>query len=289
MSTIQRVLLPIDLSFGRQTLAATSRKMFDRPNVEVVLLHVLEDQPSSRRGTDVERVMAQLEFLARKEFESARVCRRVERGRAADRILDYARLHGPELIAMPARAASSLRHGPLGHVTEEVLTGAPCAVLLDWLTGAEDRARHVCCAVRLDESDEEVLCRAAEVARDLGAELTIIHAVTPDPRKPAALLWDPVVREREIRTAQAWVDVLRQKYAPTARLHIEVGGVEAVVGRTLHRLDAGLLVAAGECRTILAAEGICPVLRLAAPTRSRTHAHAPERQLSHAAGARRTA
>jgi len=286
MSTIQRVLFPIDFRLSRGTLTSTTRRMFDRRNVEIVLLHALEDPPCSRRGTELERAMAQMEFLARKDFEFARICRRVERGRAADSILDYARLNAPDIIVMPAGGAPNVRDSSLGHVTEEVLTATPCAVWLEWMASSRDCARHICCAVRLDESDEAVLCRAAEVSRELGAELTIIHAVSPEPEKRAALLWDSGVREHAIRTAQVLVDTLRRKFAPDARLNIAIGGVHEVVSQALYRLDAGLLVAA-QREAIFAAQLACPVLRVAGAARSR--AHVPEPSPSRAMRASRTA
>jgi nucleotide-binding universal stress UspA family protein len=286
MSTIQRVLVPVDFRLRRGTLTSTTRRMFDRRNVEIVLLHALEYPPCSRRGTELERAMVQMEFLARKEFAFAPVCRCVVRGPAADAILDYARLNEPDIIVMKAGGAPNVGRNSLGHVTEEVLTATPCAVWLEWMTGSGDCARHICCAVRLDESDEAVLCRAAEVARELSAELTIIHAVSPEPEKRAALLWDSVVREHSIRTAQVLVDTLRRKFAPEARLHIAIGGVHEVVSRALYRLDAGLLVAA-QREAIFAAQSACPVLRVAQAAWSR--AHAPEPGPSRAIGASRTA
>src|SRR5437879_13580444 len=80
MSTIQRVLFPVDFCLRRGTLTSTRRRMFDRRNVEIVLLHALEYPPCSRRGTAVERAMAQMELLERKELGVRRACRRAARG-----------------------------------------------------------------------------------------------------------------------------------------------------------------------------------------------------------------
>ena len=275
MSTIQKVLFPIDFSLSHRTLTATMRQMFDRPKVEIILMHVIENLSQSRRGTEVERAMAQMEFLARKDFAFASVRRRVERGRAADSILDYARRHAPDIIIMRVGGTSSFRRSSLGRVTEEVLTGSPCAVWLEWMTGARAKARRVCCALRLDESDETVLCPAAEVARELGVELTIIHTVSLEPELRAALRLDPGVPQRELRTAQVRLNTLRERVAPEAGLHIEVGKVHQVVSGALYRLDAALLVTAGQREVILAAETACPVLRVAAPAQSRAHAPEP--------------
>ena len=286
MSTIQKVLFPVDVCLRRGLLTSTTWRVFDRRNIEIVLLHALEYPPCSRRGTEFERAMAQIEFLARKEFDFAPVCRRVERGRAADSILDYARLHAPDIIVMQAGGATNGRCNSLGHVTEEVLTATPCGVWLEWMTGSGDCARHICCAVQLDESDEAVLCLAAEVARELGAKLTTIHAVSPEPEKRAALLWDSGVREHAIRAAQVLVDTVRRRFAPQARLHVAIGGVHEVVSRALYRLDAGLLVAA-QREAIFAAQSACPVLRVAGVARS--GAHVPEPGPSRAIRASRTA
>jgi len=260
MSAIQRVLFPIDLSLNYRTLNATTRRMFDRQNIEIVMLHAIEE-PRSERGLEVARSMAQMEFLAHQEFEFAPVCRRVERGRAADSILDYARNHAVDVIVMPAGGPESLRRNSLGHVTEEVLTGAPCAVWMEWMAGSIECVRHICCAVGLDGSDEAVLLRAAEVAQEFGAELTIIHAVVPSP--PMMPWWDADAFELETRIARMKVDELREKFAPAARLHVEAGRVDTVVSQALYRLDAGLLVAAGQGEAIVAAAMACPVLRIA--------------------------
>ena len=263
MPAIQRVLFPIDLSLDYRTLNATTRRMFDRQSTEIVMLHATEEPSRSLRGMEVARSMAQMEFLARKEFEFAQVSRRVDRGRAADCILDYARNHAVDVILMAAGGPENLRHNSLSHETEEVLTGAPCAVWLEWMAGSADCVRHVCCVAGLDGSDEAVLCRAAEVAEEFGSELTIIHAVAPEP--PMVLWWDADAFEQEIRIARLRVGELRERFAPAARLHVEAGRVDWVVGEALYRLDAGLLVVEGQGDAIAAAAMACPVLRIARP------------------------
>jgi nucleotide-binding universal stress UspA family protein len=128
---------------------------------------------------------------------------------------------------------------------------------MEWMTGETQCARHVCCAVRFDENDEAVLRRAREVAGELDAELSIVHAVSYN---------NPLSRprEHELQLARSCVDRLREKFAPEASLHVEVGDVSTVVSRALYRLDAGLLVAGGQGEAIIAAEMACPVLRVAA-------------------------
>ncbi len=262
MSVIQCVLFPIDLSLDYQALTAGVRKMFDRPGIELVMLHVIEATSRSSRGMDVARSMAQMEFLARKEFEFARVTRRVERGQPADCILDYARNRAVDLIVMPAGGPESFRRGAVGRVAEEVLKGAPCAVWMDWMTGSVECTRHICCAVGLDGADEAVVSRAGELAAEFDADLTIIHAVVPD--SPMLLWWDADVVEQEVRIARMRVGELGEKFAPAARVHVEAGRVDWVINRALRRLDAGLLVVAGHGEAIVAAANACPVWRIGA-------------------------
>lgn len=259
MFAFQRVLFPIDLSLDYQTLSAAARKMFDRPGVEIVLLHVIEE-PRSMRGMDVARAMAQMEFLARREFGFARSSRRVERGRPAEAILACARNMSADVIVIPAGGEESARRGALGHLTEEVLTGAPSAVWLDRATDSLESGRQICCAISLDGTDKAVLSYADEVAREFGAELTILHALVPE--SPMLLWLDADAIEQEIRMARMRADELREKYAPAAHLHIAAGRPERVIGQALQRLDAGLLVAAGHGEVM--ATAACPVLRIAA-------------------------
>src|SRR6476660_9380447 len=169
MSHIRRVLLPIDLSSSSSTLASTVQRMIECWGVDITLLHVLESRPLFGRGNEMERAMAQLEFTAATDFGAARVTRRVDRGGAADRILDYVRENHVDLIVMAASGASGIRRRPLGHVAEAVLAEAPCSVWLDWPSSippapAGMRAERVCCAIDLDGSTEHVVRSAARFA-----------------------------------------------------------------------------------------------------------------------------
>jgi nucleotide-binding universal stress UspA family protein len=261
MSVIQRVLFPIDLSFNHRTLNATTRGMFDRKNIEIVLLNAIEETSRSPRGTEVARSQAQLEFFARQEFAAAKVVCCAERGKAAECILEFARNHAVDVVVMSAGGHDSVAHTSLGRVTEAVLSDAPCAVWIEWMTGSPESPRHICCAVQFDESDEAVLRRADQVAAEFGADLTVIHAVAPEP--PMALWWDPDTFQQEVRMARLRVEELCEGIAPAARIHVEVGRLDAVISRVLHRLEADLLVSAGQGEAIAAAAMACPVLRLA--------------------------
>jgi nucleotide-binding universal stress UspA family protein len=263
MSAMTRALFAIDLSSNYRPLGLTTRKMFDHRSTEIVMLHAIEEPSRSARGMETARAMAQMEFLGRREFKFAQVNPRVEHGRAADCILDYVRTHDVDVIVMPAGDREGLGRGSLGHITEEILMAAPCAVWAERTQGSAETVRHICCAVKFDGCDEAVLSRAAEVAGDLRAELTIVHAVVPE--SPMALWWDPDAMEQEVRIARLRMEELRERFAPAARLHVEAGRLEWVVNRKRCCPDAGLLVASGRGTAAVAEAVACPVWRVAAP------------------------
>jgi len=225
MSAINHVLLPIDLSLNYQTLSSTTRRMFDHRSTEIVMLHTIEEPSRSVRGLDLARSMAQLEFLARQEFKFAHVSHRVERGLAADCNLHYAQTHEVDVIVMPAA-------GSPGYVSEAVLAEAACSVWMERMSGSVEGVRNICCAVGRDGgdvgADDALLRRASLVARELGAELTIIHA-------------PPL--QQETRIDRMRVEDLQEQFAPPASVHVEGDRLEWVVIRALYSLDAGLLVA----------------------------------------------
>jgi nucleotide-binding universal stress UspA family protein len=260
MSINQRVLFPVDLSSNIGMLSASTRAMFDRADVEIIMLHAIEEPSRTPRGTEIPRAVAQMEFLAQQSFDHARVTRRVERGRAVDCILDYAGSHSVDVIIMPAGSAESLRHRSLGRVTEDILANAPCAVWMEWMTGSVELASHICCTVNLDGADEPVLRRAAKIASEFGAQLTMIHAVVLE--GASAPWWDTETVEQDLRLARMQMNELRRRFAPAARMHVEAGRSDSVISNLLHRMNAGLLVAARHGSALVSAALACPVLRL---------------------------
>jgi nucleotide-binding universal stress UspA family protein len=245
-------LFPVELTADYPTLTPSAKQIFDRRDVEIVMLHVIEEPTRAMRGLEVARSMAQLEFLARKEFALARTAQRVERGRTADCILEYARNSRIDAIILPVNCPEGLRR--------ELAAKTPCTLWIDWRAEPAPETRQVCCAVMLESSDAAVLCRAAQAAEELGAELTILHAVVPE--SPMNLWWDTDAVAQETRVARTLVEDLRDQFAPAARVHVEAGRVDWVVNQALHRLNAGLLVAAEHREAITAATMTCPVLRI---------------------------
>lgn len=278
MFTFHHALFPVDFSSGCQALAPTVRRMVEVWRVDVTLLHVIDEERWLGRRHEQERLMRQMQTIAGDGPQARYFGFRLDRGRPAGRILEYIRAHPIDLVVIPAGGTGR----PMGSVADQVLAEASCPVWLDWgaarsraATGMD--ARRVCCALELGESDETVLGTAAKMAAELGAKLSLIHALAPTAGKRPVYLWDPGIREREVAQVVRRLDGLRHRFSPPAEAIVEVGRSSEVVGRALHSRDAGLLVT-GNCReAILAAHSECPVLRLAPPASAAVTSAEPER------------
>lgn len=247
MSEVERVLLPLDLSLDLPELTVTTRNIFDRSNVEITMLNAIEEPSCSGRGRDVERSTAQMDFLASTQFKFAQVSSCVQRGRAADCVLDYASRKPIDVIVMAPGTCESLRRNCLGHVTEQVLTQAQCAIWMEWMTGKLKYLRNVFCAVRAGGFYGQVFSRITAVAGLFGAEIRTVQAhnlKTDLPLGPA----EPPVRATEGASDAVPVDTaLKSK---------------------MSRADAGVLVTEGLGETVVAAMRSRPVMRLGSESES---------------------
>ena len=89
------------------------------------------------------------------------------------------------MIVMPTRGFGPFRQMLLGSVTAKVLHDSKCPVVTGpHLDGAIHPTRwfklqRIMCAVALDWETDDALSEAADLAKHLGAELIVIHVVTP--------------------------------------------------------------------------------------------------------------
>ena len=260
-----RILFPVDFSNYPFAVPTGVGELIDRPNVEVILLHVID--AGSSRASKLGHRIEMLDVLTRRHFSHCTVRRRLDNGSPADRILDYIRENEIEMVVMPARDSDGFGKGPLGQVATGILREACCPVWLEWRKGGQQSvapaaAARICCAIDGTRSAEQVLRHAVMVADNLGGQLTIISPVQPSPNNPSALFQDPLIREKEVLRETERIDKLRRRIAPSADVIVAAGWPEAVIGRAIREHHTSLLIT-GDCwRTVLAAEPTCPVLRL---------------------------
>jgi nucleotide-binding universal stress UspA family protein len=110
-------------------------------------------------------------------------------GEAPEEIVRVARLGGHDLIVMSTHGSGAIRRWLLvGSVTTKVLHSSDCAVLAATDFSARTaEIRNVVCAVDMGPESRRVLCGSAGLARELGARLTVVHAVPGLRRKPRTI------------------------------------------------------------------------------------------------------
>lgn len=287
MSTIRRVLFPVDFSLGCQALVPTVRRMVESWRAEITLLHVIETHLWRGEKQELGNLMERMRAIAR-GLRDRRVTCRVDWGDPGERILEQVRTKAVDLVVLSAAGSAG---NPIGAVADQVLAEAPCSVWLDWGSAryrskAGMYARQVGCALALDEYDEYVLGQAAEISGELEAGLTVIHAVCLPLGKPV-ILWDRRMSDGVPQRAKRRIEGLLRRFHPSAELAVDVGSSQAVVSRVIQDHGMGLLVTGNSREAILAARGECPVLRLAIPTAASATVSEPQPQ--YAIAGRRTA
>jgi nucleotide-binding universal stress UspA family protein len=261
--------------------------MIEYWGVEVTLLHIVEADQWPGRRQELDRLVAGIQTISRK-LGGRHVTWRMERGVAGERVLEYARAHSMDLIAISARGSSGLRGPRLGSVTDQILAEASCHVWLGWNSDRSSSvgmyARRVACALAQDEWDEHILREAENISGDLQADLTVIQAVPLPGHLPLVVPRDEAARDAILARAKRRIEkLLRRFYAP-ADVTVEAGSHGAVVSSVIQSKAMGLLVTSNLREAILAAESECPVLRVATPISGRASNAIPEPEFAMAAG-----
>jgi nucleotide-binding universal stress UspA family protein len=201
MFQLERILVPIDFSDSSLVAARHAGALAHHFRSEVTLLHVNEflvihpaTGPLGFGVTSWEPIRSE-HLAARKkeldefgavELSGIPVKRVVCSGDPARIIVESASAENSDLIIMPTHGGGSFRRFLLGSVTAKVLHDAECPV---W-TGAHlevgpsltpTEMRHVMCAVNFEPQSFRAVHWAAAFAKELGAKLTVTHAVLQTP------------------------------------------------------------------------------------------------------------
>ena len=246
MPNFGRILFPVDFSDRCSGAARYVVDLARRFGSELILTHVLET-PIARPGeldfgalafeTDREARLQQAQemldaFLA-PEQPGISIVRYIDQGDPARAIVRQANDKAVDLIAMPTHGYGAFRRFILGSVTAKVLHDAECSV---W-TGVhmEDAPapdaityRNVLCAVDQSEAAVRPLQAAADFARHVGGELTVVHAIPMTDAVPERLM-DRELRMYIAKDARDQLQAKLDELDITARLCIEGGETAKVV------------------------------------------------------------
>ncbi len=190
MPAFKNILFPVDFSDRSKALCPYVKALVEQFHAKLTVMHVVEI-PIETFGSVDRSFPVVFDFPAMKpnvlellkDYALVPGTERVvEEGDAALSVADYAREHGVDLIMMPTHGYGKFRSLLMGSVVSKVLHDADCAV---WTAPhAEDPAmrehfpcRNILVAVDRGAEQTSVLRRATEVAQELGASLSLVHAV----------------------------------------------------------------------------------------------------------------
>ena len=192
MFRIEKILVPTDFSGNSLIALRQAGELARHFQAQVTLLHideVLATHPFANEAARAEHVAArrkQLNALGTPELEGVAVKRMVCCGEPARMIVMRAYEEQSDLILMPARGGGVFRRFLLGSVTAKVLHDAECPVwtgahLAELPESGHGEIRHILCAVDFGPQSRKTVAWAAGFSSELGARLTVVHAVLEMP------------------------------------------------------------------------------------------------------------
>lgn len=193
MSTIRRILCPVDFSDSTERCLAHAAALARWRQARLTVLHV--ESPVTQRlphataewtdpqahQSDSERIRRRVEDLLTAAGEPAdRADVLVDLGQPVPRILERAAGLPADLIVLGTHGLGGLEHLMLGSVAEKVLRRAPCDVLVvppRALSAARLPYASILCGVDFSDVSQRALRVACELAADSGAGLAVLHVI----------------------------------------------------------------------------------------------------------------
>jgi nucleotide-binding universal stress UspA family protein len=261
MALIKNILFPVDFSHSCVAMAEYVRRAATVHGAGVSLIHIVDPTKYNAFETGFElylRPMTQIleehlvverrrlqQFLAA-VFPTAVYPRIVTSGDPATEITRIAKEGGFNLIIMPTHSGR-FRQMLLGSTTAKVLDDADCPVLTskhtETIAPRHLGHRELLCAIGLAPDSERVLRIAAEIAREVDAKLTIIHAVQAgESGQPIELALEEQGLSVEKREALGRIADLQRLVGSNATVRIAVGQVKKALLETALLSDADVLI-----------------------------------------------
>jgi nucleotide-binding universal stress UspA family protein len=262
LPNFDKLLLPVDFqnpSLGVVHQAAALARHF---HSQIVILHVVTPLsysagalkgsyvPASRDDLLAEllkQAQEDLDRTLRPELQGIDVKRILLKGDPALCIVQTAKNEKANLIVMPTHGYGPFRRFLLGSVTAKVLHDSVCPVWtgahIEEPLAADFAIRNILCAIDLTDHSRKTLSRAAHLADELGARLTLAHVTS------GLELYDsgsvPVIPEWKamlVKVAGEEIAKLQQEVGTKAEVFIDSGDVPTVLSRAVKDSKADVLV-----------------------------------------------
>ena len=256
MRTIQNILFPVDFSPSCAAMAAFVKRGASIFRARVTLVHVFDlyshavqlyVRPPSEVAEEQEILARQkLDSFLKSEFPVGECPRILLSGDAATQIAQFARIDRSNLIIMPTHAGV-FRRTLLGSTTAKVLNDTDCPVLTtqhaETISPRQLEHREWVCAIGLNADSERVLRFASQAAKDVHANLTLVHVILAS---GADLLVQLDLEERlqseKREAASRRIEELQSTAGSSARVSIGIGAIKDMVTEEARRLRADVLV-----------------------------------------------
>jgi nucleotide-binding universal stress UspA family protein len=255
---MKRVLMPVDFSPRDAAAAHYVKQLHNKFSFETILLHVVPPPdyeaavleaggPILQELMDTRRKLGQdrLDATCHDELAGMQVERVLLEGFPSERIVEYAKERGVDLIVLPTHGYGPFRRFILGSVTAKVLHDADCPVWtgvhLEAESAEQVQFRKVVAALDLGQQSERTLMWASRFAQGVGAQLTLVHA-TPNLEGQAGEYFDPDWRKHVETQVREQVDALQQRLNTHAPLLVDSGDASTVVCQLAQEAGADLLV-----------------------------------------------
>jgi nucleotide-binding universal stress UspA family protein len=259
MSSITRILYPVDFSPSCIAMAAYVKRAADLLGATASLVHVVD--PTGYNGLQLyvrpisevaEEYLGigreRLDSFLKAQFPVAQCPRIVTSGDAATEIARVAREGGFDLIIMPTHAGA-FRQMLLGSTTAKVIVinDADCPVLTSrhaqTIAPRPLQHREWLCAVGLSSNSERVLVYASQVAAQARGKLSIIHAIQAgDTDLPIQLDLREEIHSAQRQEAIRRIADLQQMVGVDVPVSIAVGRVKEALLEAAREADADALI-----------------------------------------------
>jgi nucleotide-binding universal stress UspA family protein len=194
---IQNILMPIDFSELSAQTITTARRLGRHYGARIHLAHVRQfdyagfSPPAppfapfplmSYEPEPDERVIKELNKLAREHGLSSAICHVLAGGPAFDEICRLAQKIPADLIVMPTHGRTGWKHVFLGSTAERIVQHSSCPVLvtrgsaLQANNGSRSGIKTIVVPVDFSSCSREGLCYAIAFAKELGAKMILLHA-----------------------------------------------------------------------------------------------------------------
>jgi nucleotide-binding universal stress UspA family protein len=257
---MQKILVPIAFPLTSPAVACQAATLARHFGSEIILLNVVEPPghlpgmpmhghdltDEDRHVGTVKQAQEDLDQALLLEFEGIPVRRLLRKGDPAREILRMAHEQEVDLIAILAHSQRALYALLLGSTAAKVLHHAECSVWTDTpgeAAGKPFSIHNVLCAVDLSPHSRPTVLRAARLAADFSARLTLIH-VTPGVEEFGPGGYHVVTEWKKTLVGYATVEMkkLQQELHIEAEVIIENGNVRARLNHVAEASKSDLLV-----------------------------------------------